>query len=89
MGDRKKQTKEKTPLRIPIEPDVVIHDGETTNRPGETDAIWKESGQEILGSNEQIASLQNAFENGFTSMASLINGFNNPACFLLLGRQDA
>lgn len=46
MGDRKKQTKEKMPSRMPIEPGVVIHDGETTNRLGETDDKSKESGQE-------------------------------------------
>lgn len=64
MGDRKKQAKERTSSRIPLEPEIVVQEGETTNETGDTGP------ETTTCSNEQIVNLQKTIENGFTSMAS-------------------
>ena len=59
----------RTSSQIPLEPEIVIQEGDKT---AETDATRSNSPQPSPStcSNEQLANLQKAIENGFTSMAS-------------------
>jgi len=59
----------RTSSQIPLEPEIVIQEGDNT---AETNATRSNSPEPSPStcSNEQLANLQKAIENGFTSMAN-------------------